>query len=114
MILTDNSIPKKAHCTKKKTHDAFQVLRSFVLNDRKVPNMNGSIQKRNITEGKCRPPSRCEEGHLVEYIVDRVNDLVVHCNLIMQMGSSRELSGTANKPNEITSMDSIAIFHVDF
>jgi hypothetical protein len=50
--LTDNSIPKKAHCTKKKTHEAFQGLRSFVLNDLKVPNVNGSIQKRNITEGE--------------------------------------------------------------
>jgi hypothetical protein len=114
VILTDNSIQKKAPLYTKKTHEALEVLRSFVPDDRKVRNPNESFQKKNITEGKCRPPSRCEEGHLVEYIVDRVNDLVVHCNLIMQMGSSRELSGTANKPNEITSMDTIAIFHVDF
>jgi hypothetical protein len=37
---------KKAHCTKKKTHEAFQVLRSFVLN------VIGSIQKKNGTKGK--------------------------------------------------------------
>jgi len=88
VILTDNSIPMKAHCIKKKTHEAFQVLRSFVPNDLKVPNANESIQKKNGTEGKCRPPTRCEEGHLVKYIVDRVNDLVVYRNLIMQMGAS--------------------------
>ena len=87
MILTDNSKQKKAHCTKKKTHEAFQVLRSFVPDDLEVPNANELIQKRTIAEGKCRPPSRFEEGHLVKYIVDRVDDPVVYRNLIMQMGS---------------------------
>ena len=84
MILTDNSIQKKAHCSKKKTHEAFQALRSFVPED--LESKTGgriSSEKWHQYREKAWLGSPFEEGLLVENIMNGVNDLIINGDLIM-------------------------------
>jgi hypothetical protein len=75
---------KKAHCSKKKTHEAFQVLRSFVPED--LESKTGGIissEKQHLYREKAWPCSPFEEGLLVENIMNGVNDLIINGDLIM-------------------------------
>ena len=86
MKLAGNSTQKKAHSTKKKTHEALYRFRSFVLDD-----VDGKKSER-IRSRKERPDKENDcplLGHKTEYlikdIVEGVDNLIIHRNLIMKM-----------------------------
>jgi hypothetical protein len=55
-----------------------------------------------------------EESGLIQNVVDRIYDGIIHGHLIVEMGSRGKLPRASNKAYKIASMNFVPIFHIDF